>query len=112
MEQEKRNRQMHFRLTPTEYSRVEEKMQELGVRSLGAYLRKMALDGICVRLDIEEIRQITRLLSRCSANLNQYAKRANETGSIYQEDIQGLQNSLDEIWELHRQMLKKLALLK
>lgn len=112
MEQEKRNRQMHFRLTPSEYARVEAKMQELGVRSLGAYLRKMALDGICVKLDMEEIRQITRLLSRCSANLNQYAKRANETGSIYQEDIQDLQKSLDEIWELHRQLLKKLALLK
>jgi len=111
LEQEKRTRQMHFRLTPTEYERVETKMQELGVRSLGAYLRKMALDGICVKLDVEEIRQITRLLSKTSANLNQYARKANATGSIYKEDIQDLQKSLDEIWELHRQLLVRLAAL-
>jgi len=111
LEQEKRTRQMHFRLTPSEYTRVEKKMSELGVRSLGAYLRKMALDGICVKLDVEEIRQITRLLSKTSANLNQYARKANATGSIYKEDIQDLQKSLDEIWELHRQLLVRLAAL-
>lgn len=101
-----------FRVSQKELERINQKREEIGVRSMSAYLRKMALDGLCVKLDMPEIRQITRLLSRCSANLNQYAKRANETGSIYQEDIQDLQKSLDEIWKLHRQLLAKLALLK
>jgi len=103
---------IEVRLTPKQRERLELKMQEAGVQNTSAFIRKMALDGICVKLDLKEIRQLTRLLSRTSANMNQYAKRANETGSIYKEDIRDLQKSLDEIWELHRQLLKKLALLK
>lgn len=108
----KATERIELRLTPEQRLRLDEKMREVGVKNISAYIRKMALDGVCVKLNMDEIRQITRLLSRCSANLNQYAKRANETGNIYKADIQDLQKSLDEIWELHRQLLKKLALLK
>ena len=69
----------------------------------------MALDGICVKLDLEDVRQLIVLLQRCGNNLNQYAKRANETGSIYAADIEDLQRRLDEIWELSRQSLARLA---
>ena len=58
-------------------------MDELGIRSMGAYLRKMALDGYCIRLDLQDVKALVSLLRICSNNLNQYAKRANETGSIY-----------------------------
>jgi len=109
---QKATERIELRLTPEQRQRLEVKMQEVGVKNVSAFIRKMALDGICVKLDVEEIRQITRLLSRTSTNLNQYARKANTTGSIYKEDIQDLQKSLDEIWELHRQLLKKLALLK
>jgi len=109
---QKATERIELRLTPEQRQRLEVKMQEVGVKNVSAFIRKMALDGICVKLDVEEIRQITRLLSRTSTNLNQYARKANATGSIYKEDIQDLQKSLDEIWELHRQLLKKLALLR
>ena len=69
----------------------------------------MVLDGICVKLDLDDVREMTVLLRRCSNNLNQYAKRANETGSIYSADIKDLQKRLDEIWELLRQSLLRLA---
>ena len=84
-------------------------MEEAGILNMSAYVRKMALDGICVRLDLEDVRQLIVLLQRCSNNLNQYAKRANETGSIYAADIEDLQRRLDEIWELSRQSLARLA---
>ena len=73
---EKRNRQMHFRLTASEMERVEAKMKELGIKSLCAYLRKMALDGYCVKLDLQDVKELVSLLRRCSNNLNQYAKKA------------------------------------
>lgn len=76
---------------------------------MSAYLRKMALDGICVKLELEDVRELISLLRRCSNNLNQYAKRANETGSIYAADIEDLQKRMDEIWELSRQSLLRLA---
>lgn len=84
-------------------------MDEAGIRNMSAYVRKMALDGICVKLDLEDVRELSVLLRRCSNNLNQYAKRANETGSIYAADITDLQTRLDEIWELSRQSLLRLA---
>ena len=72
----------------------------------------MVLDGICIKLDLVEIRQLIVMLQRCTNNLNQYAKRANETGSIYATDIEDLQNRLDEIWELSRQSLAHLAAIR
>ena len=69
----------------------------------------MALDGYCVKLDLQGVKELVSLLRRCSNNLNQYAKRANETGSIYQEDIRDLQARLDEIWQCARELLSRLA---
>ena len=83
--------------------------QQPDILNMSAYIRKMALDGICVRLDLAEVRQLIVLLQRCSNNLNQYAKRANETGSVYAADIEDLQSRLEEIWELSRQSLAHLA---
>ncbi len=100
---------MILRLAQEEKDRIREKMDEAGIRNMSAYVRKMALDGICVKLDLEDVRELSVLLRRCSNNLNQYAKRANETGSIYAADIADLQARLDEIWELSRQSLLRLA---
>lgn len=104
-----RDVRLHFRVTQSEEQRIRKKMEQLGIRSMSAYLRKMALDGYCVRLDYDYPKQITSLLRRCSNNLNQVAKRANETGSIYAADIEDLQMRLDEIWENQKESLKALA---
>ena len=94
----KRDRDIHFLASQEEVDRIHQKMDELGIRSMGAYLRKMALDGYCINLELSDVKELVSLLRRCSNNLNQYAKRANETGSIYQADIQDLQERLDDIW--------------
>lgn len=106
---EKRERIVTLRLTQEEESRLRSKMDDAGIQSMSAYIRRMALDGICVKLDLKDVRDVSSLLRRCSNNLNQYAKRANETGSIYAADIRDLQKRLDEIWELYRQSLLRLA---
>ena len=100
---------LDIRVTPQELERIKAKKEEVGIRNMSAYLRKMAMDGYCINLDIDDIREMTTLLRRCSNNLNQYAKRANATGSIYAEDIKDLQERLDEIWDLQKKLLKKLA---
>lgn len=68
--------------------------------------------GYCVKLDLQDVKELVSLLRRCSNNLNQYAKRANETGSIYQEDIRDLQARLDEIWQCARKLLSRLAAIR
>lgn len=105
----KREKQLLVRISDEDKERIQTKMEEAGILNMSAYVRKMALDGICVKLDLEDVRQLIVLLQRCSNNLNQYAKRANETGSIYAADIEDLQRRLDEIWELSRQSLARLA---
>lgn len=106
---EKRNVQIHFRLTPSEAERLRTKMKEAGIQSQGAYLRKMALDGYCVRLDLQDVREMVSLLRRCSNNLNQYARRANETGSIYLADLNDLQERMQQLWQLTREILVRLS---
>ena len=73
------------------------------------YLRKMALDGYCINLELSDVKELVSLLRRCSNNLNQYAKRANETGSIYQADIQDLRERLDNIWTDMKEVLVHLS---
>ena len=105
----KKEEELKVRISPEDKERIRAKMEEAGILNMSAYIRKMALDGICVRLDLAEVRQLIVLLQRCSNNLNQYAKRANETGSVYAADIEDLRSRLEEIWELSRQSLAHLA---
>ena len=106
---EKRDRDVHFLASKEEVERIHQKMDELGIRSMGAYLRKMALDGYCINLDLQDVKEMVSLLRRCSNNLNQYAKRANETGSIYQADINDLQERLEEIWTDMKEVLVEVS---
>lgn len=105
----RRDQDVHFLASKEEVQRIHEKMNELGIRSMGAYLRKMALDGYCINLDLQDVKELLSLLRRCSNNLNQYAKRANETGNIYESDIRDLQERLEEIWTDMKEVLVRLS---
>ena len=98
-----------LRTTKAEKSRIYEKMLGMGIRSLSAYIRKMALDGYCLHLDLKEQQRMAYLLQMCSNNLNQYAKRANECGKIYTADMEDLRQRLDELIDIGRQILSRLA---
>ena len=105
---EKRDEIIILRTTKAEKSRIYEKMLGMGIRSLSAYIRKMALDGYCLNL-LPQLRRMAYLLQMCSNNLNQYAKRANESGKIYATDMEDLRQRLDELIDIGRQILSKLA---
>lgn len=105
----KRDQDVHFLASKEEVDRIHEKMNEIGVRSMGAYLRKMALDGYCINLDLREVKALVSLMRICSNNLNQYAKKANETGNIYEADIKDLQERMEEIWTEMKEVLVHLS---
>ena len=96
---------IYIRVTPEERKRIEAKMAELGIHNMSAYIRKMALDGLCIHLDLKDIRSLTEQIARIGNNLNQYAKRANESGNIYAGDIKIIQEMMDTIWRLQRYIL-------
>ena len=104
-----RSKYIHIRVTPEEVDRIKERMEEAGIRSMPAYLLRMALNGFVIVMDLSDLKEILRLLQISGNNLNQYAKRANETGSIYREDIEELKNNQKEILQEMRKMLDKLT---
>ena len=106
---EKRDEIIILRTTKAEKNRIYEKMLGMGIRSLSAYIRKMALDGYCLHLDLPELRRMAYLLQMCSNNLNQYAKVANENGQVYTADLEDLRTRLDELVEVSKQILAKLT---
>ena len=100
---------IRFVLSEKEYRLIRDRMDAMQIRNMSAYLRKMAIDGYCVHLDLDGLREMTTLLKRCSNNLNQYAKKANSTGSIYAEDILDVQKRMDECWAQTKEILARLA---
>ena len=98
MKKENRNVQLHFFVTEPEAELIKERMAQTGVANLSAYLRKMAVDGYIIHLDMDDIQEMIRLLRICSNNLNQYTRRANETGSVYAADVEDLRTRLDDLW--------------
>ena len=106
---EKREEINILRTTNSEKSRIYEKMLGMGIRSLSAYIRKMALDGYCLHLDLPQLRRMAYLLQMCSNNLNQYAKVANENGRVYAADLADLRTRLDELISIGKQILSRLA---
>lgn len=106
---DKKSVRVEFVMSEQEAELVRERLAELGIRNLSAYLRKMAVDGYIIHLDMGDIQEMTRLLRICSNNLNQYTRRANETGSIYAADVEDLRTRLDELWNGMDKLLRGLA---
>lgn len=106
---DRRDQQLHFRVSKPELERIRNKMEASGILSIGSYLRKMALDGYCLHLDLPQLRRMAYLLQMCSNNLNQYAKVANENGQIYTADLEDLRARLDDLISVSKQILAKLT---
>lgn len=109
MAKRKRNIVIRFRVTPEEREMIESKMAQFGTSNMAAYLRKISIDGYVVRLDLPELREMVSLLRRSSNNLNQIAKRVNETSRIYDADIDCLKANQEKIWSAANGILTRLA---
>ena len=112
MARRKRNIVIRFRVTPEEREMIESKMAQFGTSNMAAYLRKISIDGYVVRLDLPELREMVSLLRRSSNNLNQIAKRVNETSRIYDADIDCLKENQEKIWSAANGILTRLAGIK
>ena len=112
MAKRKRDIQLKFRVTPQEREMIETKMAQFGTANMAAYLRKMAIDGYVVKLDLPELRELVSLLRYFSNNLNQLTRRAHETGRIYETDLEDIQQSQERIWTAAEKIISSLAALK
>ena len=112
MAKRKREIVLRFRVTAEERGMIEEKMAQLGTDNMAAYLRKMAIDGYIVKLDLPELKELVSLLRRSGNNLNQIAKRVNETNRIYTADIECLLENQERLWTAAKEILGRLSNLR
>ena len=96
MENRKRNVQIIIRVTEEERALIEEKMQQIPTLNLSAYARKMLIDGYIITLDLQEVKGHTAQLQKIGVNVNQIAKRINETGRIYADDMDEMKRVMEE----------------
>ena len=99
--------QVKFRVNALERDKIRDRMKECNIRNLGRYLRNMAINGCIIKPDYTEIKRMNCELHKIGVNINQIAKKANETGNIYAEDIRMLQEMMDTIWQLQRYILSE-----
>ena len=84
-------------------------MLALGTTNREAYLRKIAIDGMIVKLEVQELKEIVSLMRRTSNNVNQIARRLNETGRIYEVDISDVQNQQEQLWDMLNSLITKIS---
>ena len=112
MKNRKRQIPILFWVSEEEREQIEQKMAQLGTGNMSAYLRKIAIDGYVVNLDLPELRELTSLLRRSSNNLNQLTKRVHETARIYDADMESLRMEYDKLVDTADVILSKLAAIK
>ena len=105
MENRKRNVQIIIRVTEEERVLIEEKMRQIPTLNLSAYARKMLINGYIITLDLQEVKGHTAQLQKIGVNVNQIAKRINETGRIYADDMDEIKRVMEEVWRLERRLL-------
>ena len=100
---------IYIRASAKELEAIRERMESVGIQNMSAYLLKMALNGFIIHMDMSDMKEVLRLMKVNSNNLNQYAKKANETGSIYKEDIKELIGTHKELLQMLGEILERLS---
>ena len=98
-----------IRMTPQELQAIQQKMQQFGTTNFSAFVRKMAIDGYVIKLELPELKELVSLLRYSSNNLNQLTKRVHETGRIYDADLEDLRKNQERLWDAARDILAALA---
>jgi uncharacterized protein (DUF1778 family) len=105
----KRDSDITFRVTEEEKEMINRRMAQTGMKNRRAYLLKMAIDGRVIHVEFESIREMVRLLSNISNNINQIARRCNQTGNFYAADMEELRLRHEEIWAQTKVIMRKLS---
>ncbi len=100
---------LKFYVSEKELEQIRMKMEQYSTNNLSAYLRKIAIDGYVVNLELPELGEMVSLLRRSSNNLNQLTKRVHETGRFYDADLEDLRRDYDGLWEAAQKILRSLA---
>ena len=99
----------NIRMTPEELQAIQQKMEQFGTTNFSAFVRKMAIDGYVVKLELPELKELVSLLRYSSNNLNQLTKRVHESGRIYDADLEDIQQNQERLWGAAQEIMNKLS---
>ena len=108
MKGRRRNIHLHVMVTADELAQIQRRMAEAGITNAGAYIRKMALNGYILHVDLAQVKELVSLQRRCANNLNQVAVHANTYG-VYPEEIDGLKRDYEKLWGEVAKVLRELS---
>ena len=103
-----RNVNLAIKITQEERDMIERRMAQTGMTTLRAYIVKMAVDGRVIHVELESVKEMVRLLSNATSNINQISRKCNQTGNIHAQDVEVLREKVEEIWEQTKVILQKL----
>ena len=112
MADQERKIPLQFYVSEQERELIQAKMELYGTGNMSAYLRKIAIDGYVVNLELPELGEMISLLRRSSNNLNQLTKRVHETGRFYDADLEDLRRDYDGLWDAAQKILSSLAAIR
>ncbi len=102
------NKQIHIKLSDEELKLIRDRMEQMGFKNMGAYIRKMAIDGYYIKVDFSELLELCRLMSIDSRNINQIAKAANSYGWVDQKIINDMKAEHEKVLETVKEYFDKL----
>ena len=108
----RRSIKVSVRFTEAEHELLKKRMSVTGTGNQEAFIRKLALDGLVVKLDVPELKEMITLLRYSGNNINQIARRLHETGRTYAADIADIKANQERLIELANTILTKLAAIK
>jgi len=106
-----RNVNLAFRVTQEERDLIESRMKQAGMNNMRAFLVKQALEGRIIHVELDSVREMIRLLSNATNNINQIARRVNETGNVHTADLNEIKVRYDTLWVQTKEILRRLSAL-
>jgi len=106
-----RNVNLAFRVTQEERDMIESRMKQVGMKNLRAFIVKQALEGRIIHVELDSVREMVRLLSNATNNINQIARRVNETGNFHAADLGNIKERYDALWAQTKEILRRLSAL-
>ena len=105
----KRNKQLKIWISQEEQDMIRQKMAEFGTNNMGAFVRKMVIDGYIIKLDLLELREVSRHIGYLDNNINQMARKVNAGKTVYKEDVDEIQAQFNTVCKLQRKIIRQLS---
>lgn len=105
----KRSKQLKIWISQEEQDMIRQKMAEFGTDNMGAFVRKMVIDGYIIKLDLPELREVSRHIGYLDNNINQMARKVNAGKTVYKEDVDEIQAQFNTVCKLQRKIIRELS---